>query len=175
VELRDLGPLPAVLDVPWRQRMTEVACARAVALASAGRHLLLAGDPVAAGEVLAAPSSATLDVAVCLLDVDEPTQRARLTARGDARGTHDDHVAFAAWMRGHAADPTYLPHVLWHFGSDPTMRFDRWTGLAADDPRWRVTVVDGARDRAAVAADVLDWVRAALAGEAPVFRAGWWR
>ena len=47
VELKDIGPLPAVLDVPWRQRMTEVACARAVELAAAGRHLLLGGDPVA--------------------------------------------------------------------------------------------------------------------------------
>ncbi len=175
VELKDLGPLPAVLDVPWRQRMTEVACARALALAAAGRHLLLAGDPVAAGEVLAARSSASLDVAVCLLDVDEATQRTRLAARDEPPAAQDDHVAFAEWMRGHAADPTHMQHVLWYFGSDPAMEFDRWTGLAPGDPRWAMTVVGtSGRTREDVADDVLAWARAALAGQAPVFRAGWW-
>jgi hypothetical protein len=176
VELKDLGPLPAVLDVPWRQRTTESACMRARTLAAQGRHLLLSGDPVAAGEVLAAPTAADLDIAICLLDVDEATQRARLVARGDPPETHDDHVAFASWMRGHVADPTYLPHVLWRFGFDRPMAFERWWGMHADDTRWATTVVDtSGRTRDEMAADVLAWVRAALAGEAPVFRAGWWR
>ena len=177
VELKDLGPVPAGPDVRWRQRMTEVACSRAASLAREGVHLLLAGDPVAAGEALAAPSAADLDIAVCLLDVDEPTQRARLTARGDPPSTHDDHVAFAAWMREHAADPTHMPHVLWYFGFDPSMAFERWWGMHAEDPRWQITVVDtSGRTREDVADDVLAWARAALAGgAAPVFRAGWWR
>jgi hypothetical protein len=45
---------------------------------------LLAGDPVAAGEVVAAPSADKLDaIAVCLLDVSAETQAARLARRGD--------------------------------------------------------------------------------------------
>ena len=75
VELKDLGPVPAVPDVAWRQRMAECAVARAGRLDADGRDLLLAGDPVAPGEVLAAPSAAGVDIAVCLLDVDEATQK----------------------------------------------------------------------------------------------------
>lgn len=78
VELRHLGPVPAVPDVAWRQRMAECAVARAARLDVEGRDLLLAGDPVAPGEVLAAPSAPVVDIAVCLLDVDEATQQRRL-------------------------------------------------------------------------------------------------
>jgi hypothetical protein len=54
VELRHLDTVPAVPDIAWRQRMAERAVARSLVLAAQGRHLLLAGDPVAPGEVLAA-------------------------------------------------------------------------------------------------------------------------
>jgi hypothetical protein len=69
------------------------------------RHLLLAGDPVAPGEVLAAPSATSVDIAVCLLDVAEDTQRERLRSRGDPEELLPHHVAFAAWMRRHAENP----------------------------------------------------------------------
>lgn len=47
----------------------------AVELQTRGRHLLLAGDPVQAAEVVAAPSSPQLDaVAVCLLDAGPEAQ-----------------------------------------------------------------------------------------------------
>ena len=36
--------------------------------------LLLAGDPVLLGEVLAAPSAAAVDIPICLLDVTEDAQ-----------------------------------------------------------------------------------------------------
>jgi hypothetical protein len=172
VELTDLAPYPAVVDVAWRQRTTELALRRA---RDGDRHVLLAGDPVAAGEALAAPSAADVDVAVCVLDVGEAEQRRRLTERGDPVELHDDHVAFARWMRDHATDPTRVPEALWAFGSDPDMVWERWTGLEDGDPRWQVPIVDGERSSEQVADDVEAWARAAIAGEAPVFRAGWWR
>jgi hypothetical protein len=77
-----------------------------------GRHLLLAGDPVAPAEVLAAPSAPTVDVAICLLDIDEDCQRERLRRRGDPEELLPRHVAFADWLRHHARDPRHMPHVL---------------------------------------------------------------
>lgn len=65
-ELWHLGPVPAVPTVRWRQQQVDVAVRRATELARQGRHLLLAGDPIPAGEVLAAPSAGEVDVAVCL-------------------------------------------------------------------------------------------------------------
>jgi hypothetical protein len=47
VELRHLGAIPTTPDLEWRQRMAERAVLRAKALDEEGRHLLLAGDPVA--------------------------------------------------------------------------------------------------------------------------------
>jgi hypothetical protein len=78
VELRHLDVVPAHPNVAWRQRMAERAVVRAMALDEQGRHLLLAGDPVAPGEVLGAPSAPCVDIAVCLLDVTEDAQRDRL-------------------------------------------------------------------------------------------------
>jgi hypothetical protein len=105
VELRHLEPVSAVPDVAWRQRMAERAVARSRVLDVQGRHLLLAGDPVAPGEVLAAPSATSVDIAVCLLDVAEDTQRERLSRRGDPEELLPHHVAFAAWLRSHARKP----------------------------------------------------------------------
>jgi predicted ABC-type ATPase len=69
VELHDLVDVPPFPDIAWRQRATEAVVQRAVALQADRRHLLLSGDPVAAGEVLAAPSAVALEgVAVCLLE-----------------------------------------------------------------------------------------------------------
>jgi hypothetical protein len=84
VELYDIVGVPAFPDIAWRQRATEAVVQRALELQAEGRHLLLSGDPVAAGEVLAAPSAVGLDgVAVCLLDVSPDAQAARLTRRGE--------------------------------------------------------------------------------------------
>jgi hypothetical protein len=92
VELRHLEPVPAVPDVAWRQRMAERAVARSRVLDVQGRHLLLAGDPVAPGEVWAAPSATSVDIAVCLLDVAEDTQRERLRRRGDPEELLPHHM-----------------------------------------------------------------------------------
>src|SRR5581483_4319082 len=71
VELGHVVSIPPVHTKAWRQQATEAVVQRALNLQAVGRHLLLAGDPVAAGEVLAAPSADKLDaIAVCLLDVN---------------------------------------------------------------------------------------------------------
>jgi len=80
VELHDIVGVPACPDIAWRQRATEAVVQRALELQAEGRHLLLSGDPVAAGEVLSALSAVGLDgVAVCLLDVSPRRAKPRST------------------------------------------------------------------------------------------------
>jgi hypothetical protein len=93
--------------------------------------------PGGPGEVLAAPSAPAVDIAVCLLDVDEATQKRRLRGRGDPEELLGHHVAFADRMRRHAEDPGYMPHVLWNDGW-PDLDWSRLTRLS-----WGVTVIDG--------------------------------
>jgi hypothetical protein len=69
--------------------MAEEAVLAALRLDDAGRHLLLAGDPVAPGEVLAARSAPMVDIAVCLLDVRERAQRERSAAAATPRSCSD--------------------------------------------------------------------------------------
>jgi hypothetical protein len=165
VELRHLGTVPAAPDLAWRQHMAERAVARSCVLDAQGGHLLLAGDPVAPGEVLAAPSATFVDIAVCLLDVSEATQRERLRRRGDPEELLPRHAAFAAWLRRHAEDPTHMPHVLTTGGWDGM----RWSRLATLP--WQITVIDGsAMSVAESGRAALQWVRDALSGRAPVFR-----
>jgi hypothetical protein len=164
VELRHLDTVPAVPDIAWRQRMAERAVARSRDLGVLGRHLLLAGDPVAPGEVLAAPSATSVDIAVCLLDVSEDSQRARLRRRGKPEELLPHHAAFAAWLRRHAEDPAHMPHVLTTDGWDE-MRWSRLITLP-----WQITVIDGsALTIAETGSAALQWIRDALSGRAPVF------
>ena len=87
IELGHLVSFPPTPTLAWRQQATEAAVQRALTLQAVGRHLLLAGDPIAAGEVIAAPSAAMLDaIAVCLLDVSPRVQAARLARRCIAPG-----------------------------------------------------------------------------------------
>jgi energy-coupling factor transporter ATP-binding protein EcfA2 len=168
VELRHLGAVPANPDIAWRQRMAEQAVVRAAELAAQHRHLLLAGDPVAPGEVLAAPSAPSVDIAVCLLDVTAQVQRDRLRRRGDPDELLPHHVAFADWMRRHAADPRHMPHVLAD-GGWAEMRWSRLHHMSTDD--WQITVIDGSPLSTADTSQlVLQWIRDAVSGRAPVFR-----
>src|SRR5947209_8054353 len=97
----------------WRQQTTDAAVRQAVALQPCGRHLLLAGDPVPAVEVLAAPSAPALDaVAVCLLDAAPEAQAERLAARGNPVELLPHRQAFAEWMRKQATDPLHMTHVV---------------------------------------------------------------
>lgn len=178
-ELAHFGPIPAAPTVAWRQETVEVAARRAVELAREGRHLLLAGDPVPAGEALAVPSSADLDVAVCLLDADEASQNARLDARDDPPEIRHLNLSFAAWLRAHATDPGYVPEAI-TTDAWPQMQWDRFLGTAAVAAgivdRWTMTVIDtSTQTPAQVGAAVGNWCVDAVAGHAPVFRAGWYR
>ena len=175
VELHDIVGAPAVPDISWRQRATEAVVQRALELQAAGRHLLLSGDPVAAGEVLAAPSAVGLDgVAVCLLDVSPDVQAARLTRRGDDPSLLPHHQAFAEWMRGHARDPRHLPDVLSTNGWE-AMRWDRWSSIDPIAGNWGMEVLDTSElTLVQVADEVLTWSRRALSGTATVLcPAGW--
>ena len=128
-----------------------------------GRHLLLSGDPVAPGELLAAPSADGLDViAACLLDCRPDVQRERLRRRGDPPDAIPHHLAFAEWMRGHVQDPAWRPEVITTAGWDE-MRWDRWSGLRRGDPRWRFDTIDTS-DLAVdqVAAELRRWAQRAI-------------
>ena len=168
VELGNVVPIPAWPTLAWRQESTEAVVRLALEHQAEGRHLLLSGDPVAPGEVLAAPSADRLDgIRACLLHADPEAQEARLRSRGDPTALFPDHVAFAAWMRGHAADPSHVPEVLTTGGWDQ-MRWERWTDGRAGDPGWKVTTIDTSPlDLDEVAAEVLAWARASLRGETP--------
>jgi energy-coupling factor transporter ATP-binding protein EcfA2 len=169
VELHDVVDVPAFPSIEWRQQATEAAVQRAMALQAEDRHLLLGGDPVAAGEVLAAPSAARLNgVAVCLLDVSPTAQSARLNRRGDDPALLPDHLAFADWMRGHARDPRHMPQVLSTNGWE-AMRWERWSDTDPASGAWGMEVIDTSEmppDQ--VALEVVAWCRRALCGEAPL-------
>ena len=99
--------------------------------------VLLAGDPVAPGELIAAPSADRLDrIAVCLLDCDAASQTERLRRRGEPEELLPRHVAFADWMREHVRDPGHMPEVIMDNGWD-AMRWERLVG--AD---WSFDVID---------------------------------
>jgi hypothetical protein len=173
VELAHLAAIPPVPTVAWRQQTVEVAVQRAIALASEGRHLLFAGDPIPAGEVLAAPSADQVDIAACLLDADAASQNARLDARRDPPELRDLHLSFAAWMRRHATDPAHVPEAV-TTGAWPEMRWERWVGAPVAAERWAMTVIDTSRRSPDdVGRAVADWAQSAVRGHAPVFRAGW--
>ena len=167
VELRDVVGMPRVPTLAWRQRATEAVVCHALKLQADGRHLLLAGDPVAAGEVLAAPSADRLDgIAVCLLDVARDTQAARLAARGDDPTLLVHHVAFADWMREHAAHPDHRLEVLQTNGWEH-MRWERLRRLD-ETGSWAMHVLDTSSLTAAtVATELLAWCRRTLTGQSP--------
>jgi hypothetical protein len=172
VELWHLGPIPAVPTVRWRQQQVDVAVRRATELSRQGRHLLLAGDPIPAGEVLAVPSAGEVDVAVCLLDADARSQSARLDARNDPSEVRDLHLNFAHWMRVHAVDPSYIPEAV-TTDSWEQMQWDRWVGRRPG-PEWAMTVLDTTGVPAEqVGEAVADWCRRAVRGKVPTFSPGW--
>lgn len=169
VELRHVVNVPALPTIAWRQKATEAAVMRALELQVDGRHLLLSGDPVAAGEVLAAPSADALEgIAVCLLDLSAEAQAARLANRGDDPTLLVHHHAFADWMRAHARDPGHMPHVLSTNGWQE-MRWERWTRPGPCQDTWGMRVLDTSTlSETEVAKRITTWCRHALAGGAPV-------
>jgi energy-coupling factor transporter ATP-binding protein EcfA2 len=113
VELAQVVEIPAHYDIVWRQRSVERVVQLALVEQEARRHLVLIGDPVAPGEILAAPSSDRLEgFAACLLDCDPAEQERRLRGRGDPPELLPHHLAFTEWMRGHARDPGHRLEVI---------------------------------------------------------------
>lgn len=175
VELKDLGPTENV-TVQWRQKMAEVAARRAADIAPSGRHLVLSGDPVAAGEVIAAPSATdTGGIAVCLLDITPEAQTRRLTQRGDPQELFPLHLTFAQWMREHAVDPLSRSQAITDEGASG-MQWDRLEAAHADHSLWRTHLIDtSTRTPQEVAALVHEWIHDALTNESLVMHPETWR
>lgn len=174
VKLTDLGSGEDI-DVVRRQELAEVAAQRASVLSETGRHLLLSGDPVAPGEVIAAPSATKVGgIAICILDADTETQTARLQKRGEPDEHLPLHLGFAQWMREHAVDPVPRLDVISSSGWE-AMQWDRLKSIVANDPRWRVCLLDTSdRSRDSVAEDVATWIEAALKDDSLVMRPEDW-
>jgi hypothetical protein len=80
------------------------------------------------------------------------------------------HVAFADWMRQHAANPHHRPEVLQTDGWQQ-MRWDRLRRLD-ETGSWAMHVLDtSSLTAAAVTTELLAWCRRALAGQAPSMHA----
>ena len=174
--------VPPGADRAWRQDANEIWVQRGVASQVAGIDLLLAGQ-TPLGELLATPSAASLDaISACLLDCDDETRIRRIEERGEdwltrSPGTLRDYLNWAAWMRGHAADPQWRVDVI-RRDEGPSLQWNRWDGWKAGDPRWRVHVIDTSRTDVALVADgLLEWIEAERAlhrsGDHPL--TGWAR
>jgi hypothetical protein len=168
--------VPTGADIAWRHRADEQWIGRALEYQGRGTDLLLAGQ-TPLGEILAAPSAPRLEaISACLLDCDDATRVARLEARGPewfarAGGVHQDYLDWAAWMRGHAADPSWRPDVIQHDATSEEMEWSRWSGWRAGDPRWRVRVVDtSSLSVVAVVDELTRWIDE----ERALFRSSGW-
>ncbi|MGC1214886.1 MAG: hypothetical protein WA890_26955 [Micromonospora sp.] len=171
--------VPEGADRRWRHRTTELWVRRALDYQRRGMDLLLTGQSPL-GEVLAAPSAPLLDgIAVCLVDVADEVRRERLARRDPGRWDDAAVGAFlgwADWHRGHARDPRHRPDVIVEDGW-PAMVWDRWTGWAAGDRRWRTDLLDTTDQPVPQAVDQVEqWIterRAAhRSGRLPLAR-GW--
>jgi hypothetical protein len=166
--------VPAGADTAWRHRANEQWVCRALEYQAEGTDLLLAGQ-TPLGELLAAPSASRLDaISACLLDCDDATRTARLRARGPGWFTHtgadlETYLNWAAWMREHVADPSSRAEVIHHEGTADEMCWARWSGWQANDPRWRVRVLDTSTLRVDGVADEL---AAWITEERALFRSG---
>ncbi len=161
VELKDLGEVPPVPGVAWRHEMAERALRRALELQP--RHLLLAGDPVPAAELAAAPSGCELPIFVCLLDVGRDRHIERLRKRHEPESLIPNHLAWADWLRQHATNPV---HVLEAITTDAWAEMN-WDRLATARD-WTVTVIDTSEKTPEhTAHEVAGWATAAREGRIP--------
>jgi hypothetical protein len=99
------------------------------------------------GDVVPIPAWPTLawrqesTEAVVRLALEHQAEGRHPLLSGDPAALFPDHVAFAAWMRAHAEDPSHVPEVL-TTNAWEVMRWERWTDRHAGDPGWNVTVID---------------------------------
>jgi hypothetical protein len=156
--------MPADPSLRWRHEANETWVRRALDRQAEGADVLLAGQ-TPLGELLATPSASCLGgISACLLDCDDETRIERLRSRGPAwwarsRADVDAYLSWAAWMRRHAEDPSWMPEVIVTGDGLPQMRWDRWRGWQAGDPRWRVRVIDtSVLPVEEVASCLVDWI-----------------
>jgi len=99
-----------------------------------------------------------------LIDCDDQTRIARLRPRGPewfarTAGELQDYLNWAAWMRGHAADPSWRTEVIRVDVTDNAMHWERLDGWRGDDPRWRVRVIDTSElPVEEVGARLIEWI-----------------
>lgn len=161
-ELTEVAGTPE-WSLRWRHQAVEQVVRRAIQVQRAGKHYLLCGDPVPPGELYAAPSADQLTrIAVCLLDISAQAQQQRLLLRGDDPALIPHHIAFAAWMREHIANPGHRPDVIMQGGWEQ-MRWERWLGSAVPEPPWDGTTIDTTdRSPAEVSQLVGGWIQQQL-------------
>jgi len=148
--------VPPGADRRWRQEANEAWLTRVRQYEAQGIDMLLAGQ-TPYGELLATPSADAVEISALLLDCTDAIRAERLAGRADAG--LDSQLAWAAWLRGHAADPCWQPEVIREDALDG-MRWDRWQGWQRGDPRWRVDVIDSSELSIAEVADkVLAWTK----------------
>lgn len=155
----ELG-VPSHADTAWRQTNLRQWVRMAADLDSHGADLLLTSQSPL-GELLAVPESGALDLAVCLIDVQDSLRSERLERRDPGTWSPEAKKAFnnwAAWHRHHAHDPQYAPDVITE-GAALFMRSGRWASWTHTDPRWHVTTLDSSHDAPATTARRLrSWV-----------------
>ena len=149
--------VPVEPDRAWRQRANETWLRQSLEYQSEGMDVLLAGQ-TPFGELLATPSAPLLaGISACLLDCDDATRVRRLRIRGES--DVDAYLSWAAWMRRHAEDPSWMPEVIVSDDGPPGMRWDRWSDWQARDPRWRMRIVDtSVLSVEQVASELVDWI-----------------
>jgi energy-coupling factor transporter ATP-binding protein EcfA2 len=149
--------VPEDATTAWRHEANERWLQRVLAYQADDVDTLLAGQTPLA-EILAAPSAHRLaGLAACLLDCDDAARTERLMRRDRIWGTLEDMLAWAAWMRGHAADPTQRLDVL-------GLTADR---LAAWDGTVRVLDTTGVPVERS-ADELLDWIEAERDAAIPI-------
>ncbi|MCB1692705.1 MAG: hypothetical protein KDI19_08055 [Pseudomonadales bacterium] len=152
---------PAAEETRWRQEQTEYWISVAITNQRLGKDTIVCGGAVF-GEILACPSIHQIDhLAVCLLDCADIVRVDRMRR---VRGTEPDMsvLAWSAWLRVHAVDPTWHPEVIRENGYD-LMRWDNWSAWERDDPRWQVAVIDtGGKKVEQITSAVARWIEAQI-------------
>lgn len=156
--------VPAEADTRWRQQETEVWINRAIENQRLGRDTVVCGGAVF-GEILACPSVSQIDhLGVCLLDCDDIVRLDRMRKFRGEEPTMD-LLAWAAWQRVHAVDPTWCPEVITRDGFD-AMRWDQWREWERGDPRWQVSIIDtGHKKIEQITAEVARWIEGEVAAK----------
>lgn len=122
-----------------RQEQTEFWINKAIEYQNVGKDTIVCGGAVY-GEILACPSIKQIEgLAVCLLDCSD-LERLERVRRSDETPSMD-MLTWSSWLRVHAVNPEWHPHVITEQGYN-LMQWENWRGWRFGDERWRVTVID---------------------------------